>query len=206
MRKPKSGVDTSAVSAAGKIGVVLTPEQIAANGSEHAHQAAIFQWIAIEGRLALADVDLLHAIPNGGDRSMAVGAAMKAEGVKRGVPDMMLPIPSMSYAGLYIELKVPGRERTAWGGRDPKQVEWHQRLRAKRYAVCTAYGWHAAVGVLRCYYRGDLQMRADGDALPVVAGLDSAAGVTTVVVTGVLEGDCKTLERVLVLDMFQRTT
>lgn len=167
MAKVRSGIAPTAANAARKIGVVLTPEQIASSGSEHAHQAAIFQWIALKGRLMLADVDMLYAIANGGGRTPSVAAAMKAEGVRPGVPDMCLPVPAGQYAGLYIELKVPGRETTRDGGRDPKQVDWAKRLRGKHYAVVTAYGWHAAVDVLRVYYSGALRMRADGDALPV---------------------------------------
>ena len=33
----------------------------------------------------------LHAIPNGGNRSAVTGARLKAEGVKRGIPDLFLP-------------------------------------------------------------------------------------------------------------------
>lgn len=174
-RKPRVGIETSGVETAAKIGAVLTPEQIAGAGSEHSHQAAIFQWIAIEGSKFVEDFALLYAIPNGGDRSMSVGAAMKAEGVKKGVPDMHYPVPVMWHS-LYIELKTPGRERTKNGGLSDDQVKWARRLRKQGHAVVVAYGWRAAVGALVAYQFGKLMMFGS-DPLPVVERPDTDAAL-----------------------------
>ncbi len=50
-------------------------------------------------------------------------------GLKRGVPDIFVAVPSGPYAGMYLELKVspnkPSRE----------QLEWIQRLRKRGYCV-----------------------------------------------------------------------
>lgn len=150
-RAPRQGV--SPVDAI-KAGVILTPAQIAANGSEHAHQVAFFQWIVIEGRKQYEALDWFYAVPNGGDRQAHVGAAMRAEGVKRGVPDTCLPVPVGCYAGLYIELKVPGRERQKDGGLSPEQVKWCNRLVTQHYAVAVAYGWEQMVAVALRYMGG----------------------------------------------------
>lgn len=48
---------------------------------------------------------LIFAIPNGGKRDAKVGAMLKAEGVKSGVPDICVAIPRNGYHGLWIELK-----------------------------------------------------------------------------------------------------
>lgn len=148
---------------------MITPEQIVerGKGSEHSHQCALMQWVAIEGR-QWPDLDLLFAVPNGGARSMSVAAAIKAEGVKSGVPDLFLPVPRSHYPGLWIEMKKPGEERKANGGRSDNQVRWHKRLRRMSYAVVTCYSWKAAVNTLQRYYLGGLAMPHDGDALPVV--------------------------------------
>jgi hypothetical protein len=150
-----------------KVGEILTPEQIAASGSEHAHQCAVMQWLALHGK-AWAYLNLLYAIPNGGDRTQWVGAAMKAEGVKVGVPDLCLPVPAGGYPGLYVEMKVPSKVSAKDGGRSPKQVQWCQDLRQQKYAVVLAFGWQAAVDALILYHRGRLSMPEDGDALFMV--------------------------------------
>lgn len=48
-------------------------------------------------------------------------------GLKKGVPDLFLPVPSGMYHGLYIELK--------WQENKPKreQIEWLRRLRRRGY-------------------------------------------------------------------------
>lgn len=151
---------------AGK-GKGITPEALAASGTEHGHQCAIFQWIATGGAWSYGGVlgDLTFAVPNGGQREAHVGASMRAEGVKPGVPDIMLPIPRGGYHGLWIELKLPGRERQKDGGRSEKQVQWHKRLAAQGYAVVTAYGWQAACWALIAYESSKLVMGCDGDCI-----------------------------------------
>lgn len=147
---------------------MLTPEQIAQSGSEHAHQAAIFQWVAIKGTKYVGAMRLLFAIPNGGDRQASVAASLKAEGVRAGVPDMFLPVSVLGgrgfiMPGLWIELKRPGLEARALGGRSDKQQAWHKDLLGQGYAVATAYGWQAACWVLKLYLDGQLTMPEDGD-------------------------------------------
>lgn len=146
----------------GSMGKMLTPEVLAAGGSEHAHQTAIMQWTVINGS-NFPDIDLLHAIPNGGARSVSVAASLKAEGVKSGVPDLCLPVPLGVFAGLYLELKVPKHFGTKNGGRSDNQIKWQKRLRTKHYAVVTAYGWEAAVRAIQDYYMLVLVMPNDDD-------------------------------------------
>lgn len=85
----------------------ITPEQLAAPGSEHAHQAALFCWAGRNSEL-YPELKWMYAIPNGGERQIAVAARMKAEGVKSGVSDICLPIRKRGYSGFYIEMKKPG--------------------------------------------------------------------------------------------------
>lgn len=130
---------------------ILTPEQIAKAGTEHAHQAAIFQWIALEGSKQHPILRRLFAIPNGGDRKPSVAAAMKAEGVKPGVPDMCLPISRRGYHSLWIELKRPIYATHKNGGCSEAQLEWHELLSNEGHLVCVAYGWQGGVAVLLDY-------------------------------------------------------
>ena len=153
-------------------GAIITPEQLAAGGSEHSHQCALFQWIAIEGAGLLPSLHLLFAVPNGGDRRASVGAAMKAEGVKKGVPDLMLPVAAGRYYGLWIEMKKPGEERKKDGGASGEQLLWHRRLVGQGYAVCLCYSWEAARWALWDYLLGEaggMVMPLEGGARVIVA-------------------------------------
>lgn len=169
---------------------MLTPEQIAKSGTEHAHQAALMQWGSMVWKHPLWW--FMHAIPNGGGRTMSVGAQMKAEGVRKGVPDLSWPIrrfnPSFDlgtvingdhYSGLYLEMKKPkivsGMKR---GSLSREQVTFLNELREQGFAVAVAWGWQAAAWVVYEYEAGRLAMpkdelyllAAECDAPPPVVG------------------------------------
>src|SRR4051812_28710500 len=87
----------------GKPPKIMTPEEYAASGTEHALQVAVFMWINQTGQHQFPNLNLLFAVPNGGLRHIATAANLVAEGVKRGVPDLVLPVPVAPYHGLFIE-------------------------------------------------------------------------------------------------------
>ena len=58
----------------------------------------------LESRIT-PELILAHAIPNGGLRNAIVAKKLKAEGVKSGVPDILIPFSRSIYSGLYIEMK-----------------------------------------------------------------------------------------------------
>lgn len=101
---------------------------------EHEMQAAVF---AEAERRALVDARwaLLFAVPNGGHRNKATAGRMKAEGVRAGVPDIFLAVPSVSkgFHGAFIELKVKHNQPT------PQQSSWMALLAAQGYFVCTIW-------------------------------------------------------------------
>lgn len=164
-RAPKGSIDTTERNTAR--GTIITPERLAASGTEHGEQTALMQWTVIDGRI-YQDLDLLHAIPNGGDRTPSVAANLKAEGVKSGVPDLCLPVPIGQYAGLYIEMKRKTGYGKTRGDRSEKQVDWHKRLVKQRYCVVTCYGWIAAARAIQDYYLSLIDMataEAEGDCV-----------------------------------------
>ncbi len=91
---------------------------------------------------------MLHAIPSGGHRHKATAARLKAEGVRRGVPDLCLPVPRSGRHGLYIELK------TEQGKPTPEQLGWIQALRRQGYEARVCRGWEQARGLIEGYLAG----------------------------------------------------
>lgn len=76
-------------------------------------------------------------VPNGGQRNHIVGAKMKRQGVKRGVPDVLIftPPPPLNQAvGTAVELKRRGKHFTK---PRPEQLDWLRGLRE-----C---GWHTII-------------------------------------------------------------
>lgn len=66
-------------------------------------------------------------------------------GVKRGVPDLVLPVPSNGFHGLYIELK------TEKGKPSAEQTWWLSELSARGYKTVICYGFEEAVNTLISY-------------------------------------------------------
>jgi len=108
---------------------------------EHQEQVALFRWVRFRVQ-RWPELELLHAIPNGGDRHPAVAAKLKAEGVKAGVPDICLPVARGRHHGLYIELKA-GKN-----GASPVQRQWIAALRAHGYRAEVCRGWEAAARLI----------------------------------------------------------
>lgn len=69
---------------------------------EGQEQAALMAELALRFPAA---AKLIYHVPNGGHRVKAVAAKLKAQGVKAGIPDLVLPMARGGYFGLYIEFK-----------------------------------------------------------------------------------------------------
>lgn len=124
--------------------------KLAASGSEHGHQRALFGWLNYASFQQLVPTaGLCYAVPNGGKRDPATAARLKAEGVKAGVPDVVYPVRRGQYLTLYMELKVDK------GRASDVQQWWHESLLAQGHAVAVCWGWQAA---RRCF----LQYEAGG--------------------------------------------
>ena len=115
---------------------------------ESGHQEALFNWAAYRTGL-MPELQYMYHVPNGGKRDKATAAVLKRQGVKAGVPDIMLPAARAGYHGLYIELK---RQR---GGRtSDHQSEWLDALSAQGYKAALCYGWEQAAGTIIEYLTG----------------------------------------------------
>ncbi len=116
--------------------------------TESVEQQRLFQWARMAAG-ARPELGLLYHIPNEGKRSVKTGARMKAEGLKKGVPDVCLPVARGGCHGLYIELK---RERS--GRATQEQVAWMDALMAEGYAVSLCHGWERAAEAIEAYLEG----------------------------------------------------
>jgi hypothetical protein len=85
--------------------------------SEATEQAKVILW-ANQNRARLPDLRWLFHTPNGGMRDKRVAGQMVALGVKRGVPDLLMPVARDAYVGLAAEMK------TDEGRLTKDQVEW----------------------------------------------------------------------------------
>ena len=113
--------------------------------TESAEQQWHFKWAAYESSTH-PELDLMYHIPNEGQRSRATGGRMRAEGLKKGVPDICLPVARMGFHGLYIELK-----RIKHGRATEEQRTWLRKLTAEGYLACICHGWRAAADII-CDY------------------------------------------------------
>lgn len=122
-------------------------------------------------------LDWLHAIPNGGaigdkadDKRAAMirGAQRKAEGVKAGVVDTMLPLPAHAqslwredwplagkaapinglFCGLWLEMKKPGKLKNT----SKEQKQFIADMHARGYLCATADNWRDAAKIIQRYY------------------------------------------------------
>ena len=87
----------------------------------------------------------VFAIPNGGSRHILEAVALKRSGVKRGVPDVFVGIPTIKSAGLFIEFKA-GSGKTS-----EHQVEMIDMLEKRGYTCKVCYKAEEAVSVLKEY-------------------------------------------------------
>jgi hypothetical protein len=110
--------------------------------NEHNHQRLIVAWF--RDRYPALE-DLFFAIPNGGKRSAATAARLKAEGVKAGVPDLLLAVPMSGRHGLWIEMKA------LTGSARKTQREIHAALREQGYSVGVAKGYEEAKALILTY-------------------------------------------------------
>lgn len=114
--------------------------------TEAQEQATLIKW-SLAVRQTYPELRLLYHIPNGGKRDAIEATNLKRAGVKRGVPDLHLPVPRGQYHGLYVELK------TATGRTTLEQDWWIRELLDQGYFCEVCHGWDSARRVIEWYLR-----------------------------------------------------
>lgn len=142
----------------------LTPQQ----PTEDAEQILLARW------LDTRRIRFCH-VPNGGARDKITGARLKAAGVKRGVPDLLIfdrPPKHPDLCGAAIELK-----RRDGGVLSSEQVDWLEALAERGWLAACCRGWEHAVEVLQAAgygIRGG--HRTESPRVAAVLGFGQAGG------------------------------
>lgn len=91
--------------------------------------------------------ELIYHVPNGGHRVKAVAAKLKAQGVKAGIPDLVLPMARGGFFGLYIEFKATVEPAPV----SASQRDCLRRLSEQGYLAIVCRGHFDAMEQLRAY-------------------------------------------------------
>ena len=119
---------------------------VQAKTKEEVEQITLFSWAEF-AKNKYPELDLMYHVPNEGKRSAAMGARLKAEGLKAGVPDVCLPTAHGGYIGLYIEMKVKPNKPTE------QQKQWLRDLRGTGHFTAVCYTWEEAKDLIEEYIR-----------------------------------------------------
>jgi hypothetical protein len=119
--------------------------------SEHQEQAALIDWAKLY-EPQYPELGLLFAVPNGaklpyikganGKRYSPEAMKLKAEGLRSGVPDLVLPCARNGWHGLFIELKYRDNTPSVF------QASWLDRLTEQGYLAVACWGWTEARDVI----------------------------------------------------------
>ena len=91
---------------------------------EGMEQKALIRWLygeKMRGGTTADAYDHTYHVPNGGQRSKATAAALKGQGVKAGVSDLVVALARGGYHGLYLEFKATPPDHAALAD---SQREW----------------------------------------------------------------------------------
>lgn len=146
----------------------VNPVGLVAVPKEAKQQELLFEWMALirvpvfraRGQFDVDPgtsdwmplTDIAFSVPNGtsiaGTRKQRAQymAALKRQGFKTGVSDIVIPYPTVAYHGLFIELK---REKSSRVTDD--QITWRDRMRRLDYRAEIVIGWDAARAVILEY-------------------------------------------------------
>ena len=91
-------------------------------------------------------IPVVH-IANEGKRSVAYAARLKRIGMRKGFPDLFIPIASGGHHGLFIELK------SMTGRLTPAQKWWLAELNHEGYRAVMCRGSDEAIDVIRKYMK-----------------------------------------------------
>ena len=124
--------------------------------TENAAQVAVFGWAKLNER-KYPGLELLNGSLNGVRLNIGQARKAKLAGMKKGYPDMFLPVARGGYHGLYIELKVKKNHCT------PEQRAWLRALEDQGYKAVMCRGSGMAIEVIQDYMLGHYRLSTWGN-------------------------------------------
>lgn len=139
---------------------LITPEKLAASGSEDGTQKAYIQACRTQLQPVFPEVMLTYHVPNGGTRGEQSVAAkamanLKSMGLVNGVPDICLPVGRLGYSSLYIEFKRPDGKN----GLDIEQYDYIVKLTQYGALVAICDNWEHAFDITQMYLSQDMNIK-----------------------------------------------
>lgn len=126
--------------------------------TEHEEQVVLLQWVETS-KTKWPELEMLFAIPNGAKlpyrkvtkKGVAISherTKMLKEGMRPGVPDLMLAIARRDYHGMFIEMK---RAKKSLSTVSPEQRAWIEALTRRGYYAVICYGADEAKAAIESY-------------------------------------------------------
>ncbi|EJN31911.1 VRR-NUC domain-containing protein [Pseudomonas sp. GM78] len=94
--------------------------------------------------------ELIYHVPNGGHRVKAVAGKLKAQGVKAGIPDLVLTMARGGFFGLYIEFKATPPNDAAISASQHERI---RKLNDQGYLAVVCRGHFDTMEQIRAYLR-----------------------------------------------------
>ena len=126
---------------------------------EDQHQMNLIKWTQQPHiREKWPELKLLYHVANERQCDPRMGKKLRLMGVRRGVPDLCLPVARGVYHGLYIEMKAES------GSLTEEQKWWRDQLIKQKFFWSLCRGWESAAQILEWYMSlpaGDADERAE---------------------------------------------
>src|ERR1041384_2316628 len=140
---------------------------------EHNEQASFFRWC----ELNLAQhpgLDRFWAVPNGGHRSKAVAGKLKAEGVRRGIPDVINLTASDGHVEGCADCAADGRPfkglifefKSETGSLTTEQRDWKRHFEEQGFRFEVPRSWVEAVLITIDYFGLPEELKKDPAPAP----------------------------------------
>ena len=109
--------------------------------TEHQEQSLVVKYCTLK------KIPIFH-IPNGSYKSVTARTKSKQEGLKAGVPDLMIPVPNKNHHGLFIEMKRVKNSKVS-----VHQKQWIELLNKQGYKAIVCYGNKEAIQEIENYIK-----------------------------------------------------